>query len=150
MQLKVTVALAVLLASASLSGQAQTPPSLDSQVVFLYYKDLAPAAAFYGETLGLEKTFDRGWVQIYRSSQNSYVGLVDETRGRHRDAADKPVMLSLVTKEIDAWYAYLKERKVKILSPISDSSNVPVRVFLTEDPGGYTVEFFQWRESEAQ
>ncbi len=120
-------------------------PAIDSQVTFLYYKDVDAAARFYGETLGLEKTFDEGWVQIYRISSTSYVGLVDETRGTHRVAQAKPVMLSIVTNEVDAWYDFLRATDVKILSEISDGTAVPVRAFLVEDPGGYTVEFFRWR-----
>lgn len=125
--------------------QQQLPP-IDSQVVFLYYADLDAAAAFYGDTLGLEKTFDEGWVKIYATSETSFVGLVDEQRGSHRASEDKPVMLSLVTADVDAWHERLRERGVRILSEPADSTSVPVRAFLVEDPGGYTVEFFQWLE----
>ena len=54
-------------------------------------------------------------------------------------------MLSIVTNEVDAWYDFLRTTDVKILSEISDGTAVPVRAFLVEDPGGYTVEFFRWR-----
>lgn len=126
-------------------GQDQSFPSIDSQVVFLYYSDVDEASSFYEGTLGLEKTFDEGWVKIYQTSSNSYVGLVDETRGSHRTSASKPVMLSIVTPEVDAWYEHLRQGGVTILSDVSDSESVPVRAFLVEDPGGYTVEFFQWQ-----
>ena len=125
--------------------QASSLPSIDSQVTFLYYKDVPAAARFYAGTLGLEMTFDEGWVQIYRVSSTAYVGLVDEMRGAHRVSESKPVMLSIVTNEIDAWYAHMRTSGVKLLSELSNSENAPIRAFLVEDPGGYTVEFFQWR-----
>ncbi len=142
--------LAILLATATAIAIAaptkqQSLPSIDSQVTFLYYADVPAAAQFYEGTLGLEKTFDEGWVQIYRVSSTAYVGLVDETRGVHRTSESKPVMLSIVTNEIDAWYAHMRTSGVKLLSELSNSENAPIRAFLVEDPGGYTVEFFQWR-----
>ncbi len=126
-------------------GQDHSIPSIDSQVVFLYYSDVNEASAFYESTLGLEKTFDEGWVKIYQTSPNAYVGLVDEKMGSHRVSESKPVMLSIVTSEVDAWYEHLRRAGVTILSDVADSESVPVRAFLVEDPGGYTVEFFQWR-----
>ena len=142
--------LAILLATATAIAIAaptkqQSLPSIDSQVTFLYYADVPAAAQFYEGILGLEKTFDEGWVQIYRVSSTAYVGLVDETRGVHRTSESKPVMLSIVTNEIDAWYAHMRTSGVKLLSELSNSDNAPIRAFLVEDPGGYTVEFFQWR-----
>ena len=100
MKSKLALTLLVAISTISLCGQIDSSHSIKSQVVFLYYSDLTAAANFYGEKLGFQKTFDGGWVHIYQSSQNSYVGLVDNTRGHHRNSPDKPVMLSLVTEEI--------------------------------------------------
>jgi len=119
-------------------------PGIDSQVTFLYYKDLNKAEEFYGKVSGLNKTFDQGWVRIFQISSTSYVGLVDESRGSHKSSENKPVMLSIVTADVDSWYAVLKTKGIKIISELSNSSSVPVRAFLIEDPEGYTVEFFQW------
>lgn len=138
--------LSVLCALFSAAAALQaTPPTIDSQITFLYYKDVAAVAPFYERTLGLKKTFDEGWVKIYQISSTSYVGLVDETRGYHRVAEKKPVMLSIVTRDVDAWFRYLKAAGVKILSDLKESTKSPTRGFLVEDPGGYTVEFFQWQ-----
>ncbi len=126
-------------------SQDDVLPTIDSQVVFLYYSDVNEASRFYERTMGLTKTFDEGWVRIYQTSSNAYVGLVDETKGSHRVSESKPVMLSIVTSEVDRWYEHLRSEGVKILSELADSENVPVRAFLVEDPGGYTVEFFAWR-----
>lgn len=136
----------IMLWSLAIPPGGEALPSIDSQVVFLYYKDVDTAAVFYEKTLGLKKTFDEGWVKIYQVSSTSYVGLVDGDRGYHKAAAGKPVMLSIVTGEVDAWYEHMtKASGVKVLSKIKDAGNSPTRSFLVADPEGYTVEFFQWR-----
>ena len=54
-------------------------------------------------------------------------------------------MISIVTNDVDAWYErILADGSVKILMEIYDNESVPIRAFLMEDPGGYTVEVFQW------
>ena len=119
-------------------------PSTDAQVVMFYYDDLAAADRFYGETLGLKKTLDYDWVKFYQTSENSTVGLVADSEGAwHRPQEKNAVMLSIVTSEVDAWYQALKDKQgVQILKEIGDGG--PIRSFLLQDPGGYTVEFFQW------
>ena len=100
----------------------------------------------FGE--GLETTFDWEWVKFYKTGPGSNVGIVQEGDGAWHQVQDRnAVMLSLVTSEVDAWYARLKDRDdVTVLKPIGDGGGI--RSFLLEDPGGYTVEFFQWLESE--
>ncbi len=139
-----TTAISVALLLASLLPQAPGPPPIDSQVTFLYYADLDAAASFYGDVLQLEQTFDQGWVKIFAITPTASVGIVDESRGAHRASDDNAVMLSLVTADVDAWHARLIAAGVEILGDPADSASVPVRAFLVRDPGGYTVEFFQW------
>jgi hypothetical protein len=116
----------------------------DAQVVMFYYKNLADADHFYGDILGLEKTLDYDWVKFYRTSANGTVGLVAEGDGAwHRVQEKNAVMLSIVTSEVDAWYDMLRQKNgVMFLKEIGDGG--PIRSFLIEDPGGYTVEFFEW------
>lgn len=119
-------------------------PSLDAQITMFYYEDLGAATRFYGEILGLEKTFDWEWVKFYKTGPSSSVGIVAEGEGAWHEVRDEnAVMLSLVTTEVDAWYTRLKDREdVVFLKQIGDGGGI--RSFLLEDPGGYTVEFFQW------
>jgi len=124
-----------------------TVPSLSSQTTMFYYKDIEPAAYFYGNLLGLEKTLDLTWVKFYKTGPASTVGLVTEGDGGwHNVQESNAVMLSLVTEEVDAWYEQLKGKEdITFLKDIGDGG--PVRSFLLEDPGGYTVEFYQWLEA---
>src|SRR5690606_31188672 len=65
---------------------AARPASLGLQanITFLYYRDIPSAQRFYEDVLGLTLTVDQGYSKIYRVSETSYVGLVDESQGLHR------------------------------------------------------------------
>jgi len=129
------------------SGQADcvpaTPP-LTEQITMLYYEDIAAAAHFYGEVLGLKKTFDWDWVRFYTTGPSSSVGVVREGEGAwHETQASNAVMLSLVTSDVDTWYAKVKDREeAVVLKELGNGGGI--RSFMLEDPGGYTVEFFEW------
>lgn len=127
----------------------QPIPSTNSSVTFLYYKELSEAENFYGNILGFEKDFDGDWVKIFKAANGGRVGLVDEKKGYLGTAENKPVMFSLDTSEVKAWYKRILERGekyiVKHLKPESDGF---VDGFLLMDPGGYHVEFFQWKEDQ--
>jgi hypothetical protein len=138
------------------AGVAGTPEpaSMDETVTFFYYEDIGPAAEFYGEVLQLQKSMDEDWVKIYRISATSSVGIVLESRGFHSVSKDKPVMLSIVTGDVDAWYERLTGYDTVVVSPLpapgetDDPEDPPVRGFVVEDPGGYTIEFFTWLSGE--
>jgi hypothetical protein len=143
----VTTSLEIRSGSQDMQSCAAAGPPLSSSVTMFYYKDIAPAARFYGEILGLENYLDWDWVQFYKTGPASYVGLVTEGEGAwHKVRDDNSVMLSLITDDVDAWYARLRDSgEVTFLKEIGDGG--PIRSFLLEDPGGYTVEFFQWLQN---
>ncbi len=134
--------------------QAQQRGSTDETITFFYYEDVAVAAPFYEDLLGFEKTMDQDWVKIYRITPTSSVGLVQQGHGFHDVSDDKPAMLSIVTENIDAWYEFLVEADVVIRKELPGyqtklkPTDAPVRGFVVEDPEGYTVEFFSWRNIE--
>jgi hypothetical protein len=121
-------------------------PPITSQTVMFYYDDLVAAEEFYGGILGLEKTQDFGWAKLFRVSAGAEVGIVKSGPGAYHAAQPRnAVMLSIVTTNVDAWYARLKAANgVRFLADIKTGKSVPIRNFMIEDPGGYTVEFFQW------
>lgn len=143
----VTTKLALAVGEEPADCSPATPP-LDSQVTMFYYQDLEAATAFYGEILGLEKTFDWEWVKFFKTGPSSNVGLVKEGDGAYHEVqGTNAVMLSLVTTDVDAWYARLSGRDdVTFLKPLADGGGI--RSFLLRDPGGYTVEFFQWLDGD--
>lgn len=121
-------------------------PTISSSTTMLYYDDISDAAHFYGEVLGLEKTLDWDWIHFYRTGPASSVGVVTVGPGAWHQVQEKnSVMLSLVTEEVDAWYDRVsKFDDVVVLKELKSGGGI--RSFLLEDPGGYTVEFFQWLE----
>ncbi len=140
------------LACATGIGLADVLPTIDSQTTMFYYMNIDAPARFYGETLGLSASMDTDWVKIFQITDTAAVGVVTEGDGAyHRARPDNAVMLSIVTSEIDAWYDRLKATgDVKFLKEIYDSKTVPIRAFLVEDPGGYTVEFYQWLNEDGE
>ena len=123
-------------------------PKIDEQITMLYYSadDFDDAVQFYSKDLQLKATFDDEWVKIYALTDTAFVGVVKESDGGfHKPNKQSAVMLSIVSKSVDDWYgAILNAKNVKIEHEIYNSSTAPIRAFLIRDPGGYTVEFFQW------
>ncbi|MDG1438115.1 MAG: VOC family protein [Emcibacteraceae bacterium] len=123
-------------------------PKIDEQITMLYYSadDFDKAVKFYGGDLQLEATYDDAWVKIYKLNAGAFVGVVMESDGGfHKPNKDSAVMVSIVSKNVDDWYgAILNAKNIKIEKEIYDNQSAPIRAFLIRDPGGYTVEFFQW------
>jgi predicted enzyme related to lactoylglutathione lyase len=142
-------ALAVTLAlSTAAAAQSPTRPSepFAANITWLYYKDVPAAMRFYADVLGLPLIVDQGWAKVYQISATGFVGLVDETRGMHRASDTKPVALAFVTDHVDAWYAWLVSKGVKMRSELRDSKTLPIRGFTAFDPEGYTLEFETFRD----
>jgi catechol 2,3-dioxygenase-like lactoylglutathione lyase family enzyme len=128
------------------ASEPATRPAITEQYVMLYYKDLAASRAFYGDLLGLEPISADDWFALYRVTPSASVGLIKESPDAyHKVRPENSVMLSIVTDDVEAWYARIREHPgIRILKPIYNQTSVPIRAFLIADPGGYTVEFFQW------
>jgi len=139
--------------AASEATPAVTHPAVEGHVVFLYYKDIDSAARFYEDTVGLKKTVDETWVKFFQITPYSFVGLVDSARGYHKAAAPDtsvPVMLSMQTSDLEGWYKRLKAKHANFLKELDldHDSGKPslVNSILVKDPGGYTVEWFRWKQ----
>ncbi len=115
-------------------------PGVEGLITFLYYDDLERAARFYEDVMGFEKTVDQGWAKIYRTAGEAHVGLVDGSRGYHRPSPSKPVMITVVVNDVDAWFRYLKGKGIETLSEPRDHKEIGIRAFLFEDPEGYVIE----------
>ncbi len=118
-------------------------PSVESTVVFHYYKDLAAATAFYEHKVGLEKVSDFGWASVFKITSTSYLGL---TGAREETPKSKKSSgLNISTNDLGAWHARLaKQSDVKFLNHIEYTAGGLVEQFKIEDPEGYSLEFFRW------
>jgi catechol-2,3-dioxygenase len=103
-----------------------------ASITWLYYKDMLPMENFMIETLGLELSADQGWAKIYRVSENSYLGLVDEKRGMNSFSDQKLVEVKFDLEDAKGWEEYLNKTS-------KDSTRVAGTF---KDLGGYLYRFF--------
>ncbi|MBN1661001.1 MAG: VOC family protein [Anaerolineae bacterium] len=120
------------------------PAPIYSQITFLYYDDLAPAAAFYGDVMGFALVEDQAWARIYRVGRDAFVGIVAGDHGFHRPQPRNAVLLTLVVDDVPAWYDYLAARGVHLLTEVQHRPEIQIRCFFFQDPGGYTLEIQQF------
>ena len=112
-------------------------PSIDQQITFLYTRDLATTARFYEDVLELPLVLDQGGCRIYRINGEAYLGFCE------RDfAPEKPegVLFTLVTQEVDAWYAHLRERGVPFDKTPAINAAYGIYHCFARDPNGYVIE----------
>jgi lactoylglutathione lyase len=89
--------------------------------------------------LGLPLAIDQGWCKIYRLCPGAHVGLVDETRGMHRWAAEKPVQLCLRVGDVDAGIAMPPRWHAQPVR-LFQNETLGIRAFVFDDPEGYQIE----------
>jgi catechol 2,3-dioxygenase-like lactoylglutathione lyase family enzyme len=127
-----------------LPGQETTRPSecgIHANIIWLYYKDIPEAQAFYENIFGFELLVDQGFAWVYSSSPTGFIGLVDEAQGLHRFSAEKAVNVCFLTDQIDQWYAHVVAKNVKIKDALEEAESIPVKAFVAYDPGNYFLEF---------
>ncbi len=124
------------------------PAALNVFTMF-YYKDLPAAAEWYETVLGFERIFSAEGLELFRIEGSSNLALVQDGYGSQRATAgrDKGAILSIHTDQLEAWHARLFALGVEGtgvgLLVGADGMTVEFKV---HDPGGYTVEFFEWIE----
>lgn len=120
------------------------PTKVQSQITFLYYRDLQPAVSFYGQIMGFELVEDQEWAKIYHVGGNAFLGIVAGEKGFHQPQDRNAVLVTLVVDDVPGWYEYLKSQGVKMLSELQHRTEIQIRCFFFEDPGGYTLEIQQF------
>jgi len=112
-------------------------PTIDQQVTFLHTGDLQATAHFYEETLALPLVLDQGVCRIYQVSSDGFVGFCE-----HLDAPKNPggIIITLATREVDAWYSYLTAKGIEFEKP--PVLNLKFNIFhsFLRDPNGYLLE----------
>ncbi len=127
----------------------QNELKIESQITFLYYRDLEPIDKFYQEIIGLALVEDQGFAKIYRVSGDAYLGIVDEKRGFQNVQEEKAVLVTFAVNDVFRWREYLESKNVKMLTDIIESEEIQVRCFFCEDPGGYAIEIEQFLRPDA-
>ena len=131
---------------------AGRPPHLGikATILWLYSKDVHAMSDFYDHTMGFELVVDQGWAMIHQSSPSGFIGPVDGARGMHPWTERKAVMVSLLTTDIDGWFAYLSDEESFTVRDrrVGVESRAGARVFVGQDPDGYLIEFDEFFEAE--
>jgi len=114
--------------------------------LFFYYRDLNRATAFYRDTLGLELVADYDMARIFRVAEESYLILVDATKGMHTADEPKSVALALLTDQLEEWHAYLGTRGIAPGRPFAARPGSAHDGFVVKDPEGYLLEFERFNQ----
>ena len=117
---------------------------LEGSITFFYYDDLAKADNFYSEIMGFETVVDVEFAKVYKISEGAHVGIVDGNVGSMKPTKDKPVMLSVLVEDADAWHKYLTEKGVDVMGPPRKPEYLEMKVFLLKDTEGYILEILEW------
>jgi predicted enzyme related to lactoylglutathione lyase len=125
-------------------------PTIQSQITFFYYPELAPAATFYEEVLGLPLVVDQGWARIYRVNGAAFLGIVAGKKGFHQSKGKSAVLLTLVVDDTTEWYTYLQDRGVPLLTELQHREDIQIRCFYLQDPGGYSIEIQEFLQPEVR
>ena len=123
-----------------------TPPSVDGLLTFFYYKDMAKAGEFYEKIMGFELVQDQKWAKIFKVADNAFMGCVDGNIGYHKHDPTKPVMLTVIVDNPDAWYEHFVENGVETLNKPHDDVELNMRIFLLHDPEGYVIEIQKFND----
>ena len=110
----------------------------DQLVTFLYTRDLEQSAVFYGETLGLPLVLDQGACRIFQVSRDGFLGVC--RCSKTRACNPEGVIVTLVSNDIDGWYARLKAKGVAFETPPRANSEYNIYHCFLRDPDGYQIE----------
>jgi catechol 2,3-dioxygenase-like lactoylglutathione lyase family enzyme len=117
---------------------------IEGFITFTYYKDLDKASKFYSETMGFEVVVDMSWVKIYKLAEGAHLGLVDEAHGYFKTSRIKPVMLTFMVSDAEAWYQYLTGKGIRTNHKPEERRTPHMKGFLTWDPEGYVIEILEF------
>ncbi len=112
-------------------------PKITQQITFLHSQDLETTKQFYTEMLGLPLVRDQGTCIIFQVTQQAFLGFCE-----HIEAikGGRSVILTLVSDDVDGWYAALQSRGASLSDPPQANSHYQIYHFFIKDPNGYYVE----------
>ncbi len=119
-----------------------THPSIDQQISFFYTNDLEAISLFYEDVLGLTLKLDQGACRIYQVTQDAYLGFCQraEPLAPVADADDRPLIVTLVTQDVDGWYQVLRQKGIQFERPPALNEKFHIYHCFLRDPDGRLIE----------
>lgn len=117
-------------------------PSIDQTIVFLPTADLASQRAFYEGVFGMELALDQGVCQIFRAREGAFFGFCHrpETQVQEHEVVIDGPILTIVSQEVDAWYAHCLKHGVRVDGAPRMNEKYLIYHFFAFDPSGYRLE----------
>ena len=122
-------------------------PRISGAVTLFYYDEIATAARWYEDVIGFEKQVDLGWLALFQVADQAYLGLVAAEAGSQQPipGANKGAILSIVTTDLEKWHRRLFAAGLPGTGEGLEIGCGGLSIeFKVRDPGGYTIEFFEW------
>ena len=114
-----------------------TRPEITQQITFLHAQDLEETRRFYTEVLGLALARDQGTCLILQVNEGAYLGFCEHIE---QIPPGRKVILTLVSDDVDGWYAALKESDYSLIDPPTANPMYAIYHFFIHDPNGYWIE----------
>lgn len=114
-----------------------TLPEITQQITFLHTQDLAETRKFYAEILALPLVRDQGSCLIFKVTETAFLGFCVHIEPV---PPGRKVILTLVSDEVDSWYAALKANGQQVIDPPKYHPDYQIYHFFIPDPNGYWIE----------
>ena len=111
-------------------------PIWDALVTFCYTTEFEATTHFYEELLGLPLALDQGNCRIYRVRDGAFIGVC--RRAKKPDSAG--IIVTLVSDDVDGWYARLVARGVEFEKPPAFNPKFNIYHCFLRDPNDYLIE----------
>lgn len=117
-------------------------PGISNQITWVYTTDLEQTSDFYEKDLGFKLVLDEGAARIFQITFAAQIGVC--TAFEDRVVEPRGGMITLVSNEVDEWYAQLMNKGVTIHKPPQVVEKFNIYSFFVEDPNGYVIEIQQF------
>jgi hypothetical protein len=131
----------LLLAIATLPVVASAATEATTAEVVFHYADVAEAARFYREHLGLVPVEEREEAVVLEIAPGARLVLADQAAAGYTDATPRTAALALVTEDVERWWAALSGRDLAFRSRFTAKPDRAHDGFVLVDPGGWFLEF---------
>lgn len=110
---------------------------ITQQITFLYAHNLAETRQFYADLMGLPLARDQASCLIFKVTQDAYLGFCEHIEPI---PPGRKVILTLVSEDVDGWYAALTTNKQDLIDPPRYNPQYHIYHFFISDPNGYWIE----------